>query len=117
MVGGGCDEYGHRLARFYALSRLYAMTKLQKLREAKGWTIQETARRAGVGWQSIGNLEDATTERPGDPAKATVATATALMEVFYPKLQLRDFVPTTNLQIVSRTSAKAMKNRTRFTTS
>jgi len=100
---------------FYVWSMLAAMTKLQRLREKRGWTIQETARRAGVSWQSIKNMEDATTERPGDPDKSTVATANALIEVFYPDLRLCDFVRDTNLQVEPASGAAMTRIRDKQT--
>lgn len=77
------------------------MEKLRRVREANGWTIQETARRSGVSWQSIKNLEEPNGDtRPGDSEKTTAATVNALLEVFHPALKLRDFVPHTNLMVL-----------------
>lgn len=73
------------------------MQKLIDVRNSRGWTIQQTAKRAGVSWQSIDNLERSTTG-PGDPPKTTIATVNALIEVFYPDLRLCDFVGTSNLE-------------------
>ncbi len=81
------------------------MKKLERARKARGWSIQETARRAGVSWQSLKNLETENGDtRPGDPDKATGATMVALLEVFHPELKLQDFVPGTLLSVVPRST-------------
>ncbi len=86
------------------------MEKLKRLRIAKGWTIQETAKRSGASWQSIKNLEEPNGDfRPGDPEKTTGATISALLQVFHPELKLRDFVPETHLMVLPR-SIKASRS-------
>ena len=79
------------------------MKNLKKLREARGWTIYEVARRAGVSFQSIANLEDSASKTgPGHPTKATITTVNALIELFHPELMLCDFVSDSELEAVPR---------------
>lgn len=79
------------------------MEKLKALREARGWSIYEVARRTKVSYQSIANLEGSeSSTRPGDPPKTTVATASSLLELFYPELRLCDFVPGSLLEAKPR---------------
>lgn len=82
------------------------MKKLRKLREARGWTIYETAKRARVSFQSVANLEGAASRTsPGHPASATAATMNALIELFHPELALCDFVAESELEAVPRDDA------------
>ena len=82
------------------------MEKLKQVREKRGWTIYEVARRAEVSWQSIANLEDSESMTgPGHPTKATVATVNSLIEVFYPDLKLCDFVSKSDLEAEPRDDA------------
>jgi len=82
------------------------MKKLKQLREDRGWTIYEVARRAGVSFQSVANLEDSASKTgPGHPAKATITTVNALIELFHPHLALCDFVTKSDLAAVPRDDA------------
>lgn len=101
----GCVRSGHRVALFYTWSRLCAMQKLKQLREERGWTIYEVARRAQISFQSIANLEGSTDHpSPGNPAKTTITTVNALLELFHPDLKLCDFVENTDLKAVPRSA-------------
>lgn len=62
--------------------------KLVRAREARRWTINETARRAGVHRFALQKLEQGLT----DPQKVSVTTAVALCTLFPGEIFLEDFV-------------------------
>lgn len=61
---------------------------LQEAREARGWTINQAAKRAGVGHQGLENLE-AGRVKAGD---VKLKTALALIRLYWPDVALTEFL-------------------------
>jgi hypothetical protein len=67
-------------------------------REKRGWSIFGAAcRMRGVSEQQLRNLEQRGATRPTDPAHVRVKTACEIIRVYWPDVQLTDFVPDTDL--------------------
>lgn len=64
--------------------------KLREAREKRGWTLHMACEgtRGRVGWESLARLESGRTQ---DPRKITIRTAMALIELYWPDIQLEDF--------------------------
>jgi len=68
----------------------YLGDKLKRLREDRGWTRYEACERTkGVmKWESLTRLEEGRT----DPSRLLIKTAIALIDIYYPDLELTDLV-------------------------
>jgi len=62
---------------------------IREAREARGWTIDATAKRAGIGFQQLKNLEDGKTT----PERVNAKTLFSVLFVFWPDLQIADLLP------------------------
>lgn len=78
--------------------------KLCNARVSRGWSHYEVSRQTldmghEVHRNSLRALEGSNTSRQSDGASVKVATLVMLCELYWPDLQLRDFVPETVLEL------------------
>jgi len=67
--------------------------RLQALRAARGWSLNEASRRTGLSLDMIYTVEARNPRRATEPWKVSIETAVALVTAFYPDLSLADFFP------------------------
>jgi hypothetical protein len=78
----------------------------QRARVRRSWTYYRAAEHMeGVGEQSIKNLERGLT----DPAEVKLKTAVAILEAYWPDVQLADFLPNTRLKVAPKGRLSSVK--------
>ena len=73
-------------------------SQFTEAREIRGWSLTKASNHMeGVSEQQLRNLEGIGATRDTDPAHVRVQTAMEIIRVYWPDVQLIDFVPDTDL--------------------
>jgi transcriptional regulator with XRE-family HTH domain len=90
--------------------------KLLRAREERGWTLYKAAKEAGLGRAQLAALEGRYVGRSPNPSLVTVGTVAALIQLYWPQIQLSDFLPGIPMRLIPTDFARVIAEHGRSTT-